>query len=138
MRPPPPQNGARALARGVAIHAARIPHTLVYARSQNNNHLVTEAAGLYSAGLALNDPAWRDLGWRWLNWAFQHQISGYGEYIQHSTNYQRVMLQAALWTDAVRDVPWPHATLQALERAAHFLFSMLDPVSGRVPNLGRE
>ena len=125
-----------ALARAVAIHAARIPHTLVYARSQNNNHLVTEAAGLYSAGLALKNPAWRDLGWRWLNWAFQHQISGYGEYIQHSTNYQRVMLQAALWADAVHDVPWPHATSQALERATHFLFSMLDPVSGFVPNLG--
>jgi hypothetical protein len=124
------------LAGSIGRHAARIPPTLVYARSQNNNHLVTESAGLYTAGLALKNAAWRDLGWRWLNWSFQHQISGYGEYIQHSTNYHRLMLQAALWVHAIKDQPWPHATSQALERAAHFLFSMLDPVSGRVPNLG--
>ncbi len=80
------------LAASVAQHAARIPPTLIYARAQNNNHLVTEAAGLYTAGLALGHAHWRALGWRWLNWAFRRQISGYGEYIQHSVNYHRVML----------------------------------------------
>ena len=128
------------LAQSVAAHAARIPPTLLYARAQNNNHLVTEAAGLYTAGLALPDhpqaSRWRALGWRWLNWAFQHQIGGYGEYIQHSTNYHRVMLQAALWVDAIKDVDWPRLTLQSLGRATHWLFSMLDPASGRTPNLG--
>ena len=128
------------LAGAIAAHAARIPPTLVYARAQNNNHLVTEAAGLYTAGLALPDHSdandWRELGWRWLNWAFRNQISGYGEYIQHSTNYHRVMLQTALWVDAIRDVEWPRLTLQSLGRATHWLFSMLDPASGRTPNLG--
>ncbi|MGB7876915.1 MAG: heparinase II/III family protein, partial [Anaerolineales bacterium] len=89
------------LAGSVAAHAARIPPTLLYARAQNNNHLVTEAAALYTAGLALPDypsaSRWRALGWRWLNWAFRRQISDYGEYIQHSTNYHRVMLDTALW-----------------------------------------
>jgi hypothetical protein len=135
-------NGERRarLAGTITAHASRIPPTLVYARAQNNNHLVTEAAGLYTAGLALPDhphaSEWRALGWRWLNWAFRHQISGYGEYIQHSTNYHRVMLQTALWVDAIRDVDWPHLTLQSLRRATHWLFSMLDPASGRTPNLG--
>ncbi len=128
------------LAQSVAAHASRIPPTLVYARSQNNNHLVTEAAGLYTAGLALPDhpdaPKWRALGWRWLNWAFRHQISSYGEYIQHSTNYHRVMLQSALWVDAIKDVDWPRLTQQSLGRATHWLFSLLDPASGRTPNLG--
>jgi hypothetical protein len=128
------------LARSIAAHAFRIPPTLVYARAQNNNHLVTEAAGLYTAGLALPDHPdatdWRALGWRWLNWAFQHQISGYGEYIQHSTNYHRVMLQTALWVNAIKEDDWPHLTLQSLGRAAHWLFSMLDPASGQIPNLG--
>ena len=125
-----------ALLCSISQHAARLPHTLIYARSQNNNHLITEAAGLYTAGLALGNTAWRSLGWKWLNWALQRQISGYGEYIQHSSNYHRVMLQTALWVDSTRDMPWPHPTLQSLERAAHFLFSMLDPVTGHVPNLG--
>ena len=134
-----PERRAR-LAASVAVHAARIPSTLIYARAQNNNHLVTEAAGLYTAGLALPDhphaSKWRALGWRWLNWAFRRQIGGYGEYIQHSTNYHRVMLQAALWVDAIKDVGWPRLTLQSLGRATHWLFSMLDPASGRTPNLG--
>lgn len=128
------------LAGTFAVHASRIPPTLVYARAQNNNHLVTEAAGLYTAGLALpghpDATAWRALGWRWLNRAFRHQVSGYGEYIQHSTNYHRVMLQTALWVDAIRDMDWPRQTLQSLGRASHWLFSMLDPASGRTPNLG--
>jgi len=128
------------LAGSIAAHAARIPPTLVYARAQNNNHLLTEAAGLYTAGLALPDhpraSTWRALGWRWLNWVFQHQIGDSGEYIQHSTNYHRVMLQAALWVDTIRDLDWPDPTLRSLRRATHWLFSMLDPASGRTPNLG--
>ncbi len=132
------------LITSIAHHASRIPPTLIYARSQNNNHLVIEAAALYTAGILFNESKWRALGWRWLNWSFQNQISGYGEYIQHSTNYHRVMLQVALWVNAIRSADrsadfspqWPHATTQALTRAAHWLFSMIDPASGRTPNLG--
>ena len=128
------------LGGAIAAHAVRIPPTLLYARAQNNNHLVTEAAALYTAGLALPQhpraSRWRKLGWHWLNWAIRHQISSYGEYIQLSSNYHRVMLQAALWVDAIRDVDWPRLTLQALGRATHWLFGMLDPTSGRIPNLG--
>ena len=134
-----PERRAR-LAGSVAAHAARIPSTLIYARAQDNNHLVTEAAGLYTAGLALPDhpqaSRWRALGWRWLNWAFQHQIDERGEYVQHSSNYHRVMLQAALWGDAIKDKDWPDLTFQSLIRATRWLHSMLDHPSGRTPNLG--
>lgn len=124
------------LIQSIYAHANRIPPTLVYARSQNNNHLVTEAAALYTAGLLFDESKWRALGWRWLNWSFQNQISGYGEYVQHSTNYHRVMLQTALWIHSIKKDEWPRATSQALTRAAHWLFSMIDPASGRTPNLG--
>ena len=127
------------LIQSVEEHARRLPPTLVYARSQNNNHLVTESAALYAAGSALGQSAWRTLGWRWLNHALREQISSYGEYIQHSSNYHRVMLQAVLWTDAIRrgrGERWPATTLEALMRASHWLFSMIDPISGRSPNLG--
>ncbi len=116
--------GRRALvAQSITEHARRIPPTLVYARSQNNNHLITEAAAMYTAGVTLDQRSWRDLGWRWLNHALQHQISSYGEYIQHSTNYHRLMLQSALWVDAMLRGPakprerWPSQTLEALTRA---------------------
>ncbi len=131
------------LGRAVAAHAARIPPTLVYARAQNNNHLLSEAVGLFTAGLALpSHPQaahWRALGWKWLNRGLQTQIDGYGEYSQHSANYQRLMLQLALWVDALlrrRGETWPRPTLEALGRAVHWTLGLLDPVSGRAPNLG--
>jgi Heparinase II/III-like protein/Heparinase II/III N-terminus len=120
----------------MAAHAERIPPTLIYARSQDNNHLLTEAAALYTAGRVLDNSKWRAVGWHWLNWSLQKQISGYGEYIQHSTNYHRLVLQTALWVNSIRDQEWPYPTTQALTRAAHWLFSMLDPASGHTPNLG--
>ena len=127
------------LARSIAHHAARIPPTLIYARSQNNNHLVTESAALYTAGVALDQPRWRELGWSWLNQALRTQISSYGEYIQHSTNYHRLMVQTALWVDMIlreRHQHWSPPTLEALIRASHWLFSMIDPASGGTLNLG--
>jgi hypothetical protein len=117
-------------------HASRIPPTLPYARSQNNNHLITEAAAIYTAGLFLDYSNWRDLGWKWLNWSFQNQIGGYGEYIQHSTNYHRLMLQTALWINLIKRDAFPTKTSQALGRSAHWLFSLLDNTSGLTPNLG--
>jgi hypothetical protein len=134
------------LAASVAAHAARIPPTLVYARSQQNNHLLTEAASLLTAGLALPDhpdaSRWRAMGWRWINRGLQEQIDGYGEYAQHSTNYQRLMLQVVLWiellrrTDSGRNYRWPHPTLVAIRRSVHWLLALMDTESGTAPNLG--
>ena len=131
------------LVLAIVQHATRIPPTLVYARSQANNHLLSEAAGLFTAGLALPDhpqaARWRKLGWKWLNHAFQHQIDAYGEYTQHSTNYQRLMLQIALWIKPIarqHGFYFSRRTSETLALATHWLFSLLDPVSGSVPNLG--
>ncbi len=137
-----------ALANAIAVHAARIPATLLYARSQNNNHLLTEAAALYTSGLALPDhphaSQWLKTGRSWLAWCFTHQIDPDGEYVQHSMNYQRLMLQTALWVYAVSNPETTRelkAPLDAVERknlgqAASWLSSRLDPVSGQAPNLG--
>lgn len=139
------------LAASIGIHAARIPATLLYARSQNNNHLLTEAAALYTAGLALPDepdaPRWRELGWKWLTWCFEHQIDAYGEYVQHSTNYHRLMLQTALWVFALdskvsrllkpeNQEIFDSVIKENLALATHWLLSLLDFDSGGVPNLG--
>lgn len=124
------------LLHSIYVHAARIPVTLAYARSQNNNHLITEAAAIYTAGLYFDRRTWRTLGWRWFNWAIRNQIGGYGEYIQHSTNYHRLMLQAALWVNFIKQDVFPALTSQALARSVHWLFSILDGASGRTPNLG--
>ena len=130
------------LAASVAAHAIRIPPTLIYARAQNNNHLLSEAAGLITASQALpNHPRahqWRRLGWRWFNHALATQISPDGTYVQHSANYHRLMLQLALWIQAIQT---PQKQIKSqnlvnLDAAASWLFAITDPGSGRVPNLG--
>ena len=138
-----PENRAR-LRQAVADHAARIMPTLVYARAQNNNHLLSEAAGLFTAGCYLPDhpqgAKWRITGWRWLNWGFLNQIDEFGTYIQHSVNYHRLMLQIALFTDHLRreggELVWPSATLKRLGAATRWLWALTDPETGRAPNLG--
>lgn len=133
------------LAKAIATHAERIPPTLAYARSQNNNHLITEALGLYTASALLAEhplaPKWHRLGWDWLQSAFRTQISPDGTYAQHSTNYHRLMLQAALWTFAVHDhsfskEPIPQEITARLDASTRWLWKLVDPETGRVPNLG--
>jgi hypothetical protein len=129
------------LAQAVAQHAERIPPTLIYARSQNNNHLISEAAGLYTAGLALPEhpraKKWCQLGLKWLSRAFDDQIFPDGSYAQYSTNYHRLMLQLALWvwTLSNRSQGLPKKMEDRLASAAHWLSALLDE-SGGVPNLG--
>ena len=146
------------LAQSVGEHAARIPPTLLYARAQNNNHLASEAAGLYTAALALPEhpqaEKWCTLGIKWLNWCFENQIDKNGEYIQRSVNYHRLVLQLALWVSAlstkkheVHDertklnasscASWmSNKTQRNLALATRWLAELTDPVSGKVPNLG--
>jgi hypothetical protein len=123
----------------IADHAARIPATLAYARAQNNNHLLTEAAGLITAGICLsNHPkaeAWRTVGWKWFNQALQNQIAEDGTYIQHSANYHRLMLQAALWIYSL-DNSFPEEVTEKLAAATRWLSILVEPATGRAPNLG--
>ncbi len=127
----------------IAQHARRIPPTLIYARAQNNNHLLSEAVGLYTAATLLPQHpearAWCKTGWQWMNHCFQHQIAADGTYIQHSLNYHRLMLQLALWARCVAHSQGQSLPPQSQERlgaATLWLLERLDARSGRVPNLG--
>jgi hypothetical protein len=127
----------------LVAHANRIPPTLIYARAQNNNHLLTEAIGLYTAASVLADhpksTRWRKLGWKWFNHAIQTQITSVGDYVQNSTNYHRLMLQAALWAAKItesQNEPLPEETSNRFSSATQWLLTLLDEESGKVPNLG--
>ncbi len=131
------------LAASLIDHARRIPPTLVYARAQDNNHLVSEAAGLYAAGLLLADlpeaRRWKSLGWKWFNRALQSQIEDDGEHSQHSSNYHRLVLQLALFAEAIARRAGeylPSATMERLGAGTVWLLAHFDPNSGRAANLG--
>jgi hypothetical protein len=131
------------LTQAVADHAQRIPPTLIYARSQNNNHLLTEAAALYTAALALpthpEATGWKKDGQKWLNWCFENQIDELGEYVQHSTNYHRLMLQVASWIGALTEGEPEVLTEKSRTKiwaAVLWLALLINQEDGQVPNLG--
>ncbi len=128
------------LRQSLAEHAARIPPTLAYARAQNNNHLLSEAAGLLTAAALLPEHPqarrWRRLGMRWWRWGLRHQVAPDGEYVQHSANYHRLMLQLALWVQMLVPEASAGPPQEALARGARWLLRLCDPESGGVPNLG--
>ncbi len=131
------------LVQMIAVHAARIPPTMLYARAQGNNHLLTEALALYTVGVLFPElrPAdrWQELGRRWLLRALDQQIFPDGGYVQHSTNYHRLALQAGLWAARLAEVhgaPLPPPSLEALRRLTHCLSALVDSERGCAPNFG--
>jgi hypothetical protein len=137
-----PEN-IHALQTAVAEHASRLSLTRVYALAQNNNHLLTESAGLLTAGVCLpahpRSKAWIKSGWRWSVSALDHQIEPDGTYCQHSNNYHRLMLMTALWVQALgqnQGIRYTIETQKRLAAAARWLEEQVDPSNGQVPNLG--
>ena len=127
----------------LAQHAARIPPTLVYARAQANNHLLSEAAALFTAGLVLKGHPeaehWYLTGWRTFCRAVVDQFAPDGTYMQQSTSYHRLALQLALWVHAAAgaaELSLPDECRSRLAAATRRLLAYCDPATGEVPNLG--
>ena len=138
-----PAGWEETLAQAVIDHARRIPPTLVYARSQQNNHLLVEAVGLYTAGVFLPEHGeakrWRKTGWNAFHQALDDQIDDDGTYAQYSTNYHRLMLQTALWMKAISlraGEEFPEESTIKLAAATAWLAGLTMPETGRVPNYG--
>lgn len=132
-----------AMQQALFSHANRIPPTLLYARAQNNNHLLLEAAGLITAGLLFPDFAisktWIRRGWKTFHQALQDQFQEDGIYVQQSVNYHRLALQAALWVyrlGKIHSLDFPLPSLQRLAPATRWLAAQCDPATGHLPNLG--
>lgn len=135
---------SKKLAISVWHHAARIPPTLAYARSQKNNHQLSEALGLIVAGSIFSNGSqkakkWLELGINEFNSGLLNQIEPDGTYSQHSANYHRLMLQISLiyygYTKSLH-VEIPTKVIERLAAATRWMIAQLDPVSGRLPNLG--
>jgi len=128
----------------VRHHVERILPTLDYARSQHNNHILSESMCLMLAGdfLADSDPRakeWCRRGEKDFNRALLRQLQGDGTYAQHSANYHRLMLQLSLLYHARlrrQGRQLEPAVQKKLAAATRWVIAQLDSVSGRLPNLG--
>ena len=123
---------------------AHLERHIDYARlAVYNNHLLSEALGLYMAGALLPESSvahrWGTMGRRLLEEEAERQFYRDGAYIQQSHNYHRVALQDLLWAcafaRAAGDAP-AESWLRALERSVDFLVAQQNGVDGRLPNSG--
>ncbi len=130
--PLPP--GARAL---VGLHGQRIAATPAYGMAQDNNHAISEPAGLLACGLLLGEPAWVATGERRLAAARRRLVAADGSFAQLSTGYHRLLLDVLAVTEWLRrrhglaptpPDPAPVAWLQRLVAAE----------TGATPRLGHQ
>ena len=133
-----------ALSQMIAASATRIEGNLSYALSQANNHGISEAAGLWTAGLVLAEhpraSRWRTLGKTHLQQQARTLVYDDGTFSQYSMNYHRVMLQAYLWAIQLGRLlgeTLGDALVARVGSAGHYLGAMVTaPERGLTPNLG--
>ncbi len=122
----------------------RVAPTLGYARSQRNNHAISEASFLWTATVLAPDLPGADRLRRRaataLTDSVNDQFAADGAYSQHSPTYERVALHGLLWCLAVArgtGATEPGGVVEAVARGAAHLRSLLVPGGdGAVPNLG--
>jgi len=132
-----------AVGRSLAASGAHIARHIEYARdSVYNNHLLSEALGLYVAGSLLpgvEPERWRAQGLKLLSEGADRQVYSDGASIQDSHNYHRVAMQVYLWATAFARANAEKAPLSwiaAMERSLDFLLAHQNDTDGRLPNYG--
>lgn len=126
----------------VALHRTRIEATLDYAIAQDNNHAVSEAAGLWAASMRLDDDAGADRGWKLLERAMARLFAASGAFSQHSTRYHALAVEMAAFADrfaiATGGPGLSPEGATRLHLAAAWLAQVTDPASGRAWRVGHD
>lgn len=112
-------------------------------RCVRNNHSLSEAAGLFTIGTLFpffrESPRWRRKGFNHLVREAMWQIYPDGTYVQHSTNYSRLVVQLFTWCLRVGQLngfDFPEPLQKRLLKLISFLVSVQDLRTRRVPNYG--
>lgn len=108
-----------------------------------NNHAISEALGLYVTGFMFpwfpESKKWKEDGKYSLEKEGLFQIYSDGSYLQHSFNYQRVVLQQysfALSLASIHGETFSSALTKRLDIMLDFMIAMQDNDSGSMPNYG--
>jgi Heparinase II/III-like protein len=129
-----PSPGARAI---FALHGRRIAATPLYALAQDNNHPISEAAGLWLCGALAGEAGWRRRGRARLAAALRRLVGPDGGFAQLSTGYHRLLLDVlsiALWLG----LPLPPAARARAAAAVAWLRPLVAPGTGAMPWLGHQ
>ena len=124
----------------IAIHARRIAATRAYAAAQDNNHAVSEPAGLFVIGLVLGDAVLARRGARGLARAVARLVASDGSFSQASPGYHRLLLDTlvvAEWFRRRHGAPvFPAPFADRAAAATRWLERVMDPATGALPRCG--
>jgi asparagine synthase (glutamine-hydrolysing) len=140
----PVEDLARAVAGAAWTTGHLLEHDLAYAqRAVYNNHLISEALGLYLSAWVLPErpqtARWRSLGLAILTAQADRQVYPEGASINQSHTYQRAVVQEYLLASALRraeGAPVPAPWTALLTRSYRFLRAQQEDRSGWLPNHG--
>ena len=131
------------LVRMIEKHGERIAGFIEYALSQRNNHGISEAVGLFTIGVLSPQlrraVEWVERGRDLIVSQLREQVYEDGSYVQHSFNYERVLLDNLLWAFRLGELNgsrFPDESYHAIAKAIAFMLRFCDPQTGRMPNYG--
>ncbi|HJS20161.1 MAG TPA: alginate lyase family protein [Anaerolineales bacterium] len=127
----------------VAAHAERIYRNIDYAISTQSNHVISEAFGLWLAGLLFpelkNADKYLSLGRKLLEQEAAAQIFPDGSYSMYSLNYHRFILQIYLCAIRLAEInpsPFSNLVYHRVESSIDYLSQLIDPETGQMPVYG--
>ncbi|MBS7792380.1 heparinase II/III-family protein [Roseococcus sp. SDR] len=130
-----PPAAMRTLARRIGANPA-------YARAQDNNHPVSEAAGLLVCGMALGENSLARRGARRLDALIARLVAADGGFAQPSPAYHRMLLDVMAVTQWLRERGGGPAaaplTLARMAAATRWLHRLACPATGLLPRLGHQ
>lgn len=134
--------GERPEAEAMRRLARRIAANPAYAMAQDNNHPVSEAAGLLICGLSLGDARMARRGARRLDAAVARLVAPDGSFAQPSPAYHRLLLDVVAVAEWLRR-RWsgPAAsplTLARMAAATRWLHRLACVATGGLPRLGHQ
>lgn len=126
-----------------AALAERIYLNLDYAFFTRSNHTISESFGVWLAGTLFpeirNADKYKKLGKKILEKEASRQIYADGSYAMHSLNYQRFSLHIYLFAMRIAELnnqKFSPSVYQAVERSIEYLHTLIDPLTGQMPNYG--
>jgi hypothetical protein len=135
----------------VRAHCQRIAASVSYAVAQSNNHVISEAVGLFLGGtwLAKHSPStanvrkgtkWQKRGRSLLEDSVSRLVMADGSFSQYSTTYHRLLLDtlsiAEWWRSRMGQPKFSEPFYAKARKATYWLRNFVDEDSGDVPNIG--
>ena len=132
----------------VMQHLERINQTLIYAKTQNNNHWISEASALFIGGIWLSKntnkkklaKAYEIKGRKNLEESIKKLIMEDGTFAQYSTNYHRFLIdtitQVELWRQWGNKKSFSWTYYNRCKSACLWLSKFINSKTGFCPNLG--